>query len=60
MLISGLELERMDDGRDGKLLERATVFGRVTPKQKQRLVEARPGNGHYVAMTGDGVNDVSA
>ena len=37
-----------------------TVFGRVTPDQKKRLVEALKRAGHTVAMTGDGVNDVLA
>ena len=37
-----------------------TVFGRVTPEMKQALVRALRKNGHTVAMTGDGVNDVLA
>jgi cation-transporting ATPase E len=37
-----------------------TVFGRVTPDQKRRLVRAHKEAGHTVAMTGDGVNDVLA
>ncbi|MBQ6239311.1 MAG: cation-translocating P-type ATPase [Firmicutes bacterium] len=37
-----------------------TVFGRVTPQQKKQLIEAMQSEGHTVAMTGDGVNDVLA
>ena len=40
--------------------EQYIVFGRVTPKQKRLLVEAMKRDGHTVAMTGDGVNDVLA
>ena len=40
--------------------EKYTVFGRVTPEQKRLLVEALKKQGHTVAMTGDGVNDVLA
>ena len=40
--------------------ETYTVFGRVTPEQKKALVTAMKNQGHYVAMTGDGVNDIPA
>ena len=41
-------------------VERASVFGRVNPDQKQDMVDALREEGHTVAMTGDGVNDVLA
>ena len=40
--------------------ENYTMFGRVTPEQKKQLIQALQQNGHTVAMTGDGVNDVLA
>ena len=43
-----------------KAAENCSVFGRVTPQQKKQLVIALKKNGHSVAMTGDGVNDVLA
>ena len=49
-----------DLGALGGLLEKSSVFGRVTPHQKQAMVRALQARGHTVAMTGDGVNDVLA
>ena len=43
-----------------KVIDNYTVFGRVTPHQKKDIVKALRKNGHTVAMTGDGVNDVLA
>ena len=48
----------MDDAQFAQAAERATVFGRITPQQKEQLVEALRKQGDYVAMIGDGVNDV--
>lgn len=43
-----------------EIVESHTIFGRVTPHQKKKIVEALHSKGHVVAMTGDGVNDVLA
>ncbi len=57
-LISGPELDRLDDGQLDVAAVDHGVFGRITPEQKEGLVEALHAQGRYVAMTGDGVNDV--
>jgi len=57
-LISGLALAEMDDAQFAQAAVANTIFGRITPQQKERLVDALKANGHYVAMIGDGVNDV--
>src|SRR5215207_8334373 len=57
-LISGPDLDRLDDGQLDTAAVEYGVFGRITPEQKEGLVEALHGRGRYVAMTGDGVNDV--
>ena len=49
-----------DPGPLGAQLEEHFVFGRVTPHQKESMVQALQARGHTVAMTGDGVNDVLA
>lgn len=58
--ISGKELEGISDTKLGDYIENVTVFARVTPEQKLRLVKAIQAKGHIVAMTGDGVNDAPA
>lgn len=56
--VSGQELAAMDDAVFTQTAEESTIFGRVTPAQKARLVESLQSRNHYVAMMGDGVNDV--
>jgi cation-transporting ATPase E len=55
---SGLELAALDEAELAKVAERTTIFGRVDPELKARLVTALQSRGRYVAMTGDGVNDI--
>jgi cation-transporting ATPase E len=57
---SGAALADADATALEEAAERVTVFGRITPRQKRDLVEALRRRGHYVAMIGDGVNDVLA
>lgn len=56
--ISGQDLADMSDAEFAQAAEETTVFGRITPDQKARLVKAFQSQGKYVAMMGDGVNDV--
>ena len=58
--VSGSELDAMDQKEFAQAAVSGTIFGRITPRQKERLVEALKKRGHYVAMIGDGVNDVLA
>ncbi len=57
-LISGPELAKMSVEEVRVAAEDATIFGRISPEQKEQLVDVLTENGHYVAMMGDGVNDV--
>jgi cation-transporting ATPase E len=57
-VIAGSDLELMDETQLAQVVEETTIFGRVTPQQKERLVQALRNRHHYVAMIGDGVNDL--
>ncbi len=56
--ISGLDLAKMDAAQFLQSASDTTIFGRITPQQKEQLVQTLRDHGHYVAMIGDGVNDV--
>ena len=58
--VSGTELEDMTPEQFADAAEQGTIFGRVTPEQKEDLLLALRGRGRYAAMIGDGVNDVIA
>jgi len=55
--VSGDEIARLDDAALAQRLQGATVFARIMPEQKLRIVDALKADGDVVAMTGDGVND---
>jgi cation-transporting P-type ATPase E len=59
-VVSGETLADMPDAQLALVAEETTIFGRVTPQQKARLIQALRSRSHYVAMIGDGVNDVFA
>jgi len=56
--VSGSELESMDEGQLAQVAQDTTIFGRITPHQKERLISALRSRQSCVAMIGDGVNDV--
>jgi Ca2+-transporting ATPase len=58
--MTGDELNELDDDNLSKVIESVSIFARVIPEQKLRIVNALKGTGHVVAMTGDGVNDAPA
>lgn len=58
--ISKEELDKLSDVELANKIEDYSVFARVTPKDKMRIVEAFQKRGYVVAMTGDGVNDAPA
>jgi Ca2+-transporting ATPase len=60
MVVTGAELDEMTDGELSEAVERASVFARVKPAHKLRIVKAFKKKGNTVAMTGDGVNDAPA
>lgn len=58
--ISGVEIDAMDDAAFAEAVRTTSVFARVAPAHKLRIVDALQADGHVVAMTGDGVNDAPA
>lgn len=58
--VKGMDATLLTDDNIEESLEKYDVFGRVTPDQKKLIIKTLQKNGHTVAMTGDGVNDVLA
>jgi Ca2+-transporting ATPase len=56
-IITGIMLEQMSEANLVKEVEQIAVFARVSPEQKLKIIKALQANQHFLAMTGDGVND---
>ncbi|HEV7898462.1 MAG TPA: HAD-IC family P-type ATPase [Planosporangium sp.] len=60
VVMTGPELDDLDDDKFAEVLPQVSVFARVTPAHKVRIVQALQKRGHTAAMTGDGANDAAA
>jgi len=60
LVITGEELDKMDEAEFEKKVDRISVYARVSPGHKLRIIDAWKKRGKVVAMTGDGVNDAPA
>ncbi len=58
--LTGPEIERMDDEQLAAVIEQTTIFARVTPEQKSRIIKSQRALGSTVGFLGDGVNDAVA
>ncbi|CDG83460.1 magnesium-translocating P-type ATPase [Janthinobacterium agaricidamnosum] len=59
-VVMGSDLDGLDDAALAKIAEDNTVFAKLSPLHKERLVRALRGNGHIVGFMGDGINDAPA
>ena len=59
-VLSGEEIEKIKDDEFEKIVKTVSVYARVSPEHKVRILAALKKNGEVVAMTGDGVNDAPA
>ncbi|MFE1550088.1 magnesium-translocating P-type ATPase [Streptomyces sp. NPDC058718] len=59
-VVTGTELDALDDAELRELASRTTVFSKVNPVQKARIVRALQAEGHTVGFLGDGINDAAA